>query len=280
MTLAGHDLEDLRRARGLLESSSLALRLTEALGQPIEKGLALLPQEVSAPVHRMTRAALDRALRVAVGSLGDRPRAVAADRLHRVAAGASGAVGGFFGLAGLAIELPLTTVIMLRSIGDVARAEGHDLTVPATQMACLEVFALGGRARRDDAAETGYYAVRGALAKALSEAARHVAQKGLGKQAAPVLVRAIETIAARFGVVVQEKIVLEGVPVAGAVGGSLINMVFMRHFQDRARGHFIVRRLETAYGAEVVRQAYEAAAWRSPPGAPAFHGDTSRQEDS
>ena len=50
------------------------------------------------------------------------------DKLHSFAAATSGALGGFFGLSGAALELPFTTVIMLRSIGDIARSEGHDLT--------------------------------------------------------------------------------------------------------------------------------------------------------
>jgi len=34
----------------------------------------------------------------------------------------SGAVGGFFGLPGLIVELPISTTLMLRSIADIAEA--------------------------------------------------------------------------------------------------------------------------------------------------------------
>ncbi len=34
--------------------------------------------------------------------------------------------------------------------------------------------------------------------------------------------------------------------------------IHIDHFQKRARGHFVVRRLETAHGYEVVREAYAA----------------------
>jgi hypothetical protein len=37
----------------------------------------------------------------------------------------------------------------------------------------------------------------------------------------------------------------------------LINTVFIDHFQDMARGHFTVRRLEKFYGKELVRQEYD-----------------------
>ena len=32
----------------------------------------------------------------------------------------------------------------------------------------------------------------------------------------------------------------------------------MQHYQDVARGHFIVRRLEREYGPERIREAYQA----------------------
>jgi hypothetical protein len=174
-----------------------------------------------------------------------------------VATIATGAVGGLFGLGGLAVELPVTTVLMFRSIADIARSEGHDLAAPETRLACLEVFALGGSSARDDAGETAYYAVRAGLAKALADAAQHLAEKGLTREGAPALVRAVAAIAARFGIVVEEKLALSAVPLLGAVSGSMINAAFMRHFQARARGHFVVKRLEAVHGTEPVRRAYE-----------------------
>ena len=68
-----------------------------------------------------------------------------------------------------------------------------------------------------------------------------------------------QVLGARFGVVVSEKAVAQAVPIIGAAGGALVNSIFIDHFQDMARGHFIVRRLERTYGEEVVKRAYEAA---------------------
>lgn len=42
----------------------------------------------------------------------------------------------------------------------------------------------------------------------------------------------------------------------GAFGGAAITMLFIDHFQDIGRGHFIVRRLERLHGQEEVRQIY------------------------
>jgi hypothetical protein len=98
--------------------------------------------------------------------------------------------------------------------------------------------------------------VRIALAKALSEAAQHLAGQGLTGTAMPQMVKFLSQVAVRFGVPVSEKIVAQSLPVVGAAGGALLNTLFIDHFQDMARGHFIVRRLERRYGKEVVRVAY------------------------
>jgi len=260
MGLSPDDLQELRRARELLESPGLAIRLTELIGRPLEKGVALLPDKASAAMHGIVRSALERGLEFAVATMGDKVGKPSSDRWHKLATATTGAMGGLFGLAGLAVELPVTTVLMLRSIGDVARSEGHSLASAETRLACLEVFAYGSPASSDDAAETTYYAARSAMAKLVTDAAQHLAERGLSSKGAPVLVRLLEKIAARFGLVVQEKAALELVPLVGGVSGALINTLFMSHFQNVARGHFIVRRLEGVYGIDAVRQAYESAA--------------------
>ena len=146
---------------------------------------------------------------------------------------------------------------MLRSIGDVARSEGEDLAEPDTVLACLQVFALGGREGEVDAAESGYFAVRGMLAKSVAEAARFVAERGVLAEGAPVLVRFLAQVASRFGVVVTQKLAAQAVPVIGAIGGAAVNYAFIDHFQGLARAHFTVRRLERSYGKDAVRVAYE-----------------------
>jgi hypothetical protein len=67
----------------------------------------------------------------------------------------------------------------------------------------------------------------------------------------------VTAVASRFGVVVSEQTAAKAVPVVGAAGGAVINVLFMNHFQDMARGHFIVKRLERTYGMDLVRAAYE-----------------------
>lgn len=249
------DVADLRYAKELLENPSLTARIAGALGKPIEVGLERLPAAARNAVAAATRKSLETALAFALTTMDDRRRE-SVNWAHRIIAAATGAAGGAFGLPALAVELPLSTVIMLRSIADVARSEGERIRQPESKLACLEVFALGGRAPGDDASEAGYFATRAALAKALADSAEHVVRRGAAHQAAPPLVRFITQLASRFGIPVSEKALAQSLPVIGAAGGALINTLFVDHFQDIARGHFIVRRLERTYGHEPVRRAY------------------------
>ncbi len=254
------DVEDLKAARQLLENPGLAAKISSFVGTPIEKGFELLPKQWNTVVNDATRKAIETALRVALWTMDQGEpklsKSTPSNWWHKLAAGASGAAGGAFGLAALTVELPVSTTIMLRSIADIARSEGENLKLGDVRLECVQVLALGGDSKSDDGSEIGYFAARAAMAKAVSEAAAHLAAQGLTQHGAPAIVRLITQVAARFSIVVSEKAAAQAVPVVGAIGGAVINTLFIDHFQDMARGHFIVRRLERVYGAEEIRRAY------------------------
>ena len=254
-TMSSEDLADLRYAKSLLENPSLAARIANVVGTPIEKIIERLPEGAREFISAATTKSLETALAFAISTMDDR-RQDAANWAHKIIVVATGAAGGAFGLPALTIELPVSTIIMLRSIADIARSEGERIKLPEVKLACLEVFALGGRARGDDAAESSYFAVRAVLAKALAEAAEYIVGRGAVQETAPSLIRLIAQIAARFGVPVSEKAMAQSLPIVGAAGGALINTLFIDHFQDVGRGHFIVRRLERTYDPELVRREY------------------------
>lgn len=278
--LSEEDRAALRRAVATLERPSLAARLSAAAGAPLDMLGRALPAPVTDAVARSTETAMRTALRVALATLPPQGEAApgtalatvpaespnpfarlfgSSDAKHKALAAVSGAVGGAFGLATLAIELPLSTTLMLRSIAEIARSEGEDLADPESALACVQVFALGGRGGAETAlSDSGYFAVRAALAKTMAEAARYAGSRALLDEAAPAFIRFSAQIAARFGVVVSQKVAAQAVPVLGAVGGAAVNAAFMDHFQATARAHFTVRRLERAYGKETIRQAYAA----------------------
>ena len=257
MGLAKDDFDDLRYAKTLLENPSLAAKISNLLGTPIEKGLEHLPAKWKGVVQKATEKSLEKALGFAIKTMNDRTKPASSDKTHKILVLATGAGGGSFGLPALTIELPVTTTIMLRSIADIARSEGERIDLLETKIACLEVFALGGPSKRDDGTETGYFIVRAALARTISEATKYIAEKGLAREGAPALVKFIATLASRFGIIVSEKVAAQAIPLIGAAGGALINTIFIDHFQNMARGHFIIRRLERRYGEDLIRQEYE-----------------------
>jgi hypothetical protein len=258
MDLQPADMDDLKRAKAMLENPGLAIKITHLLGIPIEKGFKLLPDDWNLKVLEITRTALIKAIQLAVATMKDAPNSEASNNFHKIAVAATGSIGGFFGMATFAMELPVSTTIMLRSIMDIARSQGEHIHDVETKIACMEVFAMGGANNRDNAAETGYFAVRAALARSVANAAQYIAEKGLAEEGAPALVRLIVTIAQRFSIQVSEKAAAQAAPAIGAAGGALINTLFLDHFQDMACGHFIIRRLERKYGSKAVEESYNA----------------------
>jgi hypothetical protein len=257
MPLSHTDLAELAEAKRTLQSPGLAIRISNVVGRPIEKGLEFLPERWAGQISEATRKALMVAMKGALLTM-DRRSGEAYPRWHKVAAAVSGAAGGAFGLPALLVELPVSTTIMCRSIADIARANGESLDDIGTRLACIEVFALGGPSAHDDASETAYFTVRSALAQAVSEAAQFLASRKVTAASAPPIVRLITQVAARFQVQVSQKVAAQTVPIIGAASGALINLLFTDHFQDMSRGHFTVRRLERKYGPDEVRSAYEA----------------------
>lgn len=251
------DKKELQFAKNLLENPGVAAKITNIIGTPIEKGLGLLPENWKGNIGEVTQTALMKASDAAIFTMKDLPGESSSNIWHKLGVAVSGGVGGFFGISAMAVELPISTTIMLRSIADIARSEGESISEIEVKLACLEVFALGGASETDDETESGYYAVRAALAKSLADAAEFLATKTLTDEGSPVLVRFIAKIAERFSIKITEKAAAQAVPAIGAAGGAVINTVFMDHFQDMAKGHFVVRRLERKHGKDVVQKIYQ-----------------------
>lgn len=256
IALTDADREALRQAVLALEGPSYVARLSSLAGRPIELLGRALPQGVSDLVSKATEAALARAFRYAIRTIpkeGRDPETLA----HKALAVLSGAMGGALGISAVLVELPVSTTIMLRSIARIAQSEGEDLEDPETALACLEVFALGGHSGSDHFHESGYFAVRAAMARSITRAVRQMAGRGVVDESASAIVRLLVQIGSRFGVVVSQKVAAQAVPVLGAIGGAAINAAFVDHFQTLARGHFTVRRLERTYGKGTVRRTYD-----------------------
>jgi hypothetical protein len=247
----------LQRAFRLLENPNFATKLANYAGQPVDHMLRLLPPTTSRRLHRIIEAAILRCLKAAIQSIESDSTAPPATSTSSMLAGLTGAASGFFGLAALPIELPITTTLMLRAIADIARHFGEDLTTIEGRLACVEVFGLGTsnvRGRMD----VGYYASRALLSRLVGDVSSLLLERGVVGVSAPVVNSLVAEVASRFGIVLSERLAASAIPVLGALGGATINVIFMNHFQRIALGHFTIRSLERHYSADVIRRHYDA----------------------
>lgn len=274
--LSDEDRRFLENAAAFLERPGFLTSIANLVGKPAETLLAFLPERAQERIGEATQTALRRGLDWAVRSIpanetGEmqppREPSFFEKHWHTAVAAVSGAGGGFFGLAGLPIEIPLTTVVMLRSIACIAAESGADLSDPQTRLECLTVFSLGSPAEQE--MESAYFTSRLGLAMAVRQAAEFVATRSarelseaLAQGSGPVLVRLINAVAARFEVVVSEKVAAQSIPVLGAAMGALINASFTDYFNQLARWHFGVLALERRYGREAVQAEYLAVCRR------------------
>lgn len=261
-TFTTQEMADLRKAVRLLEEPGVGIKIANYVGKPLTLGIDRLPHNWQRKIAEYTKRSLLRVADVAIFTMdAQKVQKASWDSSHKIAATLAGAAGGVFGLPGLGVELPVSTTVILRSIADIARSEGEDLSGAEGRLACIEVFALGGRSKDDDAAESAYFMVRTALSQTLAAAADYIAAAKAGElagkaAAVPLVGRFVEKVAARFSSQVADKVLAQAIPVLGAVMGGGVNYVFIDHFQDMARGHFIVRRLEKRYGRAVVQARY------------------------
>lgn len=273
------EFSDLKSAVNILETPSITAKIANLVGSPIELAIKYLPDGAQEKINDTVQVALHKAADAALWSLEKTSQARASNMLHKAMAATTGAIGGAFGFAALAVELPISTTIMLRSIADVARSEGFDLSEFDTKQSCIEVFAFGGSSAKDDATESGYYAARGFMieatknfAKELSEIAARNAAAQLSEIAArnatlqlsrvtpgqvgSLMTKVIEAVTSKFGVVITEKVAVQAVPIIGGIAGATLNTLFTDFYQNTAKGHFTIKRLEKKYGFDAVKNQY------------------------
>src|SRR6516162_4664935 len=157
--------EFIRDAVRYLERPSYLMRVANVVGMPIE---AIASRVVPDRVMAITHAAVNRLMQLAASTVNvttviDRnfeeqyASSAWTNRIHMLATVVSGGLGGALGFPGLAIELPLTTGIMFRSIAAIAADFGEDLSDPQTRVECVGVFSHGGPTSSDDAIESAYW---------------------------------------------------------------------------------------------------------------------------
>ncbi len=243
-SLEGSDQGELERALERLEAGrGLLVRLADLMGGAVgrmttmgARSLGLAPN-LQGKLRGIAETALTRAYDVAVVGMRDggsvrerRDRTVG--RATQLAVVASGAAGGMSGLGGFIPDIGFSTVAIMREIARIAREEGEDLSTVDARRACLEVFALKGLGSGPDESGLGYFSARSMM------------------RGTP-MVMLISEVASRYGLVIGQKFAVQMMPVAGALCGASLNAAFLSHYQELARAHFTVRRLERIHGAKV-----------------------------
>lgn len=259
------DLVLIKKSKKDLDEVSFLMRALNTIGTPIDSGLTLLPEKYQDKIRGTIQKALQLSVKANLKTLNKGKQYTPSSNItYKVVTGLSGATGGFFGVAGFTADLLISTKFMMRSIMDIARSQGEDIYNINTQLACLQVFALGGTSDDDDELDTSYYATRAALHTAMNQTSIYIAENGtkniieaLASQTAAPLAKLINQVAARFSVQVSEKFAAQAIPVLGAAAGASINVLFISHFQKMATAHFTLRRLERKYSKALIQETYE-----------------------
>lgn len=256
-SLGGGAQDELERALERLQAGrGLLVRLADLMGAAAGRVGLLSARGLGLPANLQTRlrglaeAALGRAFDIAVVGFRD-GAAVRAhnDRLAGRAAQAmvvaSGLAGGVGGVSLFLPDIGFTTVAIMREIARIAREEGEDLGSADGRRACLEVFALKGIGAEPGESELGYFSARAMM------------------RGTP-MVMLVSEVASRYGLALGQKLSLQMIPVAGALCGASLNAAFLAHYQELARAHFTIRRLERTHGdrvhaaADAVRERLQA----------------------
>ena len=199
----------------------------------IEDKLSLVPEAIRARIEAVTAAALESAYGLA-------GKADGIERGSYLAAMASGAAGGFGGMATSLAELPVSITVLMHAIRLEAKKAGFDPDEPLIQAECLRCFAAGAPGGEDDGIDTAFLSARMALN-------------------GPALQKIISTVAPKFAMAFSQKLAAQAVPVLGALTGAALNAAFLRYYTQAAAVRFELLRLGQLYGHSPVRAAFAKA---------------------
>lgn len=191
-------------------------------------------------------------------------KSLSGEWFHKIAATVSGAIGGSAGLPTAIAEIGVSTGLILRSIQDVARSYGQDLSDPQTLVECVSVLGRGGPSKGDDESDVAYWTMRAGLKKAItpdlvlkvvnSETAQKAAasatmQKVLSSEA-------FKNILKRYSITNLEVFAEKAVPVFGAVFGAFTNYQFISYYQNMAHVVFRLKPIAEKYEEGQVEACY------------------------
>lgn len=255
------DFSKLRQSVYMLEQTPLVIQVADWISNTATSWVPSISDSNKQKIIGIAENALDIVFNTANATLENKQQESSVIT-HKIMAGMTGALGGFFGFTAILAELPVSTTIMMRSILDIAREEGFSLDDPMTKIECIKVFGLEGNlSKNDDNAESGYYASRVGLnaivQKVGADLIEDLVEIGAEKVTTSIISKLIQNVANKLGVTLSEKAIAQSIPIIGAVSGATLNIMFTDFYQDMAKGHFRVKNLEKRYSANLIKSAYE-----------------------
>jgi hypothetical protein len=187
---------------------------------------------------------------------------------HKVAAVASGALGGSLGALTAAGDVIVSTTLIMRSIQEIAREYGEDLASPEALADCLSVLAMGGPRSDDDNLDSAFWEMRAGLKLGIREKVvlkavktglqTEAAQKVLSARAMAEITQsaAFQKIIERFGITTQAAFAEKAVPIIGGVAGAFVNYQFLSYYQKMAHVLYRLKAIEPSYEDGQVTSCY------------------------
>lgn len=212
----------------MAKEKGLVLRMSGTIAGLTGKATSLLPKIITDKIESLSGEAVKWAYDAGISTMDAKSTREPWNIGNRLFTTGTGVVSGFVGLLGVVVDIPVTTSVMLRSIAEIARQHGEDISTPEGKLACLEVFAFGGEGKPNETTEASYWATRLSLTSVAIETA-------------------IRQIASRFSIALSQKIMAQGTPILGAVAGGMLNYSFMEFYQTMAQIHFGIREIERNY---------------------------------
>jgi hypothetical protein len=212
----------------MAEEKGIVLRMSGSVMGFANKVTSLLPKVVTDKIENLSNKAVKLAYDAGISTMEAKSEREPWNIGNRLFTTTTGIVSGFVGLPGVLVDIPVTTSLMLRSIAEIARQNGEDITTPEGKLNCIEVFAFGGEGAPNETVESSYWATRFSFTSVTIDAT-------------------IRQIASRFSISLSQKIMAQSAPILGAVAGGVLNYSFMEFYQNMAKIHFGIRAIERNY---------------------------------
>ena len=129
MIISNEDLKTLSTSKSKLENIGVIMQGLNFVGDGIEKTTKLLPDKTQKKIGEKANSILMSIIQANLKTMSKgKLNKEASNKTYKAVVTASGFGFGFFGFFGFAADLFFTTKFMMRSILDIARSKGEDLT--------------------------------------------------------------------------------------------------------------------------------------------------------